>query len=308
MSEKKSYYAIIPANVRYDKRLSDKTKLLYGEITALCNEKGYCWASNKYFADLYEVSIKTISRCIQQLIECGYILSEMVYKPDSKEIDRRYLRLNFPKNGETEMTIPMDKNVHTPTPKNVQDNNTVINNTINIKERKKERQITEQEISQCIQNPPTGFEIQEASVSKTEGVAPGYTNAYSTNNLNAYSTNTKERKKERKTTYDGIVSSFTDNERLKEAIYEFIKMRKLIKKPMTDRALTMLLNRLKGFAEDVETQIKILDQSIINNWQTVYHLKEEIGKGREQTKQYIDVNDIPDDEFNILDCFGKFEI
>ena len=78
--DKPSYYAIIPANVRYDKRLTDKAKLLYGEITCLTNKTGECWASNQYFADLYEVSKQTISNTISVLIKYGYITSELIYK------------------------------------------------------------------------------------------------------------------------------------------------------------------------------------------------------------------------------------
>lgn len=63
----RSYYAIIPANVRYDDSLIPSAKLLYGEITALCNEKGYCWASNEYFANQYKVSKPTIQNWLKSL-------------------------------------------------------------------------------------------------------------------------------------------------------------------------------------------------------------------------------------------------
>jgi len=73
----KSYYAIIPADVRYDDSLTPNAKLLYGEITALCNEKGYCWASNQYFGKLYKVSNVTISKWVNQLKRAGYIFVQM---------------------------------------------------------------------------------------------------------------------------------------------------------------------------------------------------------------------------------------
>lgn len=95
MSEeiKPAFYAIIPADVRYDQNLKPNAKLLYGEITALCNERGYCWAGNEYFAKLYGVSIKTISAWVSQLVEKKYLLRKLVYKPGTKEIEARILRL-----------------------------------------------------------------------------------------------------------------------------------------------------------------------------------------------------------------------
>lgn len=74
--ESPSYFAIIPASVRYDKNLCANAKLLYGEITALCHKEGYCWASNRYFANLYDVDERTIKRWIANLEENGYIESE----------------------------------------------------------------------------------------------------------------------------------------------------------------------------------------------------------------------------------------
>lgn len=75
----KSYYAIIPAPIRYDKDLPPNAKLLYGEITALSNDKGFCWARNEYFSNLYGVSEVSISKWVNALVKKNYISSEMVY-------------------------------------------------------------------------------------------------------------------------------------------------------------------------------------------------------------------------------------
>lgn len=135
--EFRSYYAIIPANVRYDKDLTPNAKLLYGEITALCNEKGYCWASNSYFSELYGTSIRSISKWINQLIEKNYIYSKIIYKDGTKEIEKRHLYLGTVPIEENFHTprrkVPecIEENFHTPIEEKFQDNNTSFNNTFN---------------------------------------------------------------------------------------------------------------------------------------------------------------------------------
>ena len=118
----KAYYAIIPANVRYDKDLPANAKLLYGEITALTNDKGYCWATNEYFANLYGVSKISVSNWISLLVKKRYLNSEMIYREGSKEIINRYLKIFYD---------PIKENFNTPIKENFKDNNTIINNTIN---------------------------------------------------------------------------------------------------------------------------------------------------------------------------------
>lgn len=73
---KPNYYAVIPAEVRYNEKLTANSKLLYGEISALSNKKGMCWATNKYFADLYNVSEVSISKWVAQLIDQALIRTQ----------------------------------------------------------------------------------------------------------------------------------------------------------------------------------------------------------------------------------------
>jgi len=80
MQEKPSYYAILTADVRYDKNLSPMAKLLYAEITALTQKEGFAWASNQYFAELYGVHKITVSGWVKELRENGYIKVKIVDK------------------------------------------------------------------------------------------------------------------------------------------------------------------------------------------------------------------------------------
>lgn len=132
---KKSYYAVIPANVRYDEKLPMGARMLYGELTALANEKGYCWATNNYFAELYNVTTATISNWITKLEKQGHIYREIIYKKGSKEIEERRIYItpikeifNTPTKNFGE---GIKENFNTPIKKNLKENNTIFNNTFN---------------------------------------------------------------------------------------------------------------------------------------------------------------------------------
>ena len=93
MKEKPNYYAIIPAEVRYSKALIPNAKLLYAEITALCNMNGKCTASTEYFCRLYEVSKVSVQKWLKNLEDNNHIRRVNKYKLHSKQIDCRVITL-----------------------------------------------------------------------------------------------------------------------------------------------------------------------------------------------------------------------
>mgnify|MGYP003132111449 CR=1 FL=1 len=113
--EKPNYYAIIPAKVRYS-NLKPNAKLLYGEITALSGKTGYCFASNNYFSELYNVNKNTISRWISDLKRLGFITIQ-IERNSNNQITKRI--------------IGIVQKVDTPIDEKVTGNNTSINNTSN---------------------------------------------------------------------------------------------------------------------------------------------------------------------------------
>ena len=84
--------------------------------------------------------------------------------------------------------------------------------------------------------------------------------------------NTNNNKKE-KTNIDEIILTYTNNELLIETIKDFIKMRKSIKKPLTERGLKGILRNLDGLSNNDLGKIEILENSIINSWVGVFEVK-----------------------------------
>lgn len=164
--QQKSYYAIIPANVRYDKDLAPNAKLLYGEITALCNEKGYCWASNKYFAELYGVSVLSVKRWVNSLVTKGYVYRTLTYKPNSKEVDKRILSIDSGIKIDTTSVQkcydPSIKNDTSSSIKNDTDNNTSINNTFNNTNIYKEKNNKKESVNSVIAEYTESKDLQDA--------------------------------------------------------------------------------------------------------------------------------------------------
>ena len=228
--QQKAYYAIIPANVRYDKDLVPNAKLLYGEITALCNEKGYCWATNQYFAELYNVSDRTIKNWISQLVDKGYIQRSVEYREGTKEIEQRKLFIGSENNFTTlgnYVPDPKENNFTTPSEKKFPVNNTSINNTFN------------------------------------------NTNEYKEKNIKKESVNS-------------VISEYTENKDLQDALHGFVEMRNKARKPLTVRAMKLSLNKLNELALDDVTKIAIVNQSIVHSWSTFYKLQNNNNGGQRQ--------------------------
>ena len=86
--DKPGYWAVIPATVRYDPALPPNAKLLYGEITALSNAKGYCYAQNRYFSALFGLSERSVCRLLAALAKGGYLRTDVQCRPGAETVRR----------------------------------------------------------------------------------------------------------------------------------------------------------------------------------------------------------------------------
>lgn len=124
----------------------------------------------------------------------------------------------------------------------------------------------------------------------------------------------KEREKEedknnikngkRTTEFDLLINDYTNDLELRTTIYEFIKMRKAIKAPMTSNALKLMLNKLDKFSSTNEVKIAILEQSIMNSWKGIFELKKSMNK-KQQPKNKLRFDNFKGRDYDYDDLENK---
>lgn len=234
-----AYYAIIPAPVRYHPGLTAQAKLLYGEISALCNREGFCWASNSYFAKLYGVSDRSIVRMIRNLEEHNFVRSVVDRTPSGRVQGRRLFLDVSTVDGQPPdnfVTTPSRQNCHQETklspPPDKSVSSDYIYNNININNGDGEKQ------------KQASFDVRAAFAHWVQTVSEHWL--------------------------------ADDVSALLIAFDGFLESRKASKKPLkSGRALTLLCNRLGDLAQgNPATMIEMLNQAVIHGWQSVYPLSD----------------------------------
>lgn len=134
----------------------------------------------------------------------------------------------------------------------------------------------------CTENQCT--DIQCTEVQCTENQPQINTNKQSTNKQNTKELNTNEYKEKniKKESVNSVISEYTENKDLQDALHGFVEMRTKARKPLTVRAMKLSLNVLDNLAVDDVTKIAIVNQSIVHSWSTFYKLQNNNNGGQRQ--------------------------
>lgn len=107
-------------------------------------------------------------------------------------------------------------------------------------------------------------------------------NTYSTKEELLHPKNEDVGKNSKKESVNSVISSYTENKDLQDALHDFVDMRTKVRKPLTVRAMKLSLNELDKLAVDDMTKIAIVNQSIVHSWLTFYKLQNNNNGGQRQ--------------------------
>ena len=234
------YYAVIPADVRYDDNIPANAKLLYGEIAALISGEGFCYASNDYFAKVYQISERTVRALVKALQKAGYVEVELEKDAQTGQVIRRKIWLKVSSTDERPVAeiFPTpgrcfpggEEDIFQPT----------LNTNLSITNIERKNIKKEKTTKKNSSPPAEDFDPLAAFTVWIAKTFPG-------------------RDRDEKNALYLAMSRFHEN-------------RVAIKKPMKSQgAVTALTNKLKKYAgQNIDTMIDLLDTATVNGWQSVY--------------------------------------
>lgn len=171
--------------------------------------------------------------------------------------------------------------------------------------------ISERQFRTCMERLKATNEITTKTTNKYTLVTICQYDLYQSNTFETTSTTTNEMANERPTN-DQPTTTIKETKKLRNkkdtlsyslskelglSVEQFIDMRKRIKKPLTQTALDLLLNKLNGMTNTEEGKIAIINESVMNSWQGIFPLKDiRITKGLEYeraAKEWVEKKDEP---------------
>ena len=214
------FYTKINNDLLRNENLKANTKILLLVIMSYESKEGYSYPSHSRLIKETGLSKSTLIKCLKELEELGYIMSEKVAGNNNKYFIDSSIKISSSKNDSS----------------------------------------TKNNTSSSTKND-TGVVLKMVHKNKQEN-----------------------KQKNNNSDLEVIVEAYTDNKELKETIFDFIEMRKSIKKKLTERGLKGILNKLDKIALNDYEKIEILENSIMNCWQGIFEIKKEAHKGAYQSK------------------------
>lgn len=243
-----SFFTVIPATVRQDDQLSTNAKILYGDIVALANASGYCFASNQYFTETLGVTERSVTRLIAKLAERGHIRVRILRDQKSGLVTGRRIYPLF--NAHPAEDEEDDAAIH-PTKMSGRPDN-------------------------IVQIHPTKMSGHLNSIINT-----------SMDNISPYDPPEDEKPKKRGRSKDDTAArevirkwledrQLSDNAVLCERLMDFCDYRRESKKhdPLTEKGAAGLTRKLDALASgSIPAMLEMLDNAMVCGWGTVFPLK-----------------------------------
>ena len=149
------------------------------------------------------------------------------------------------------------------------------------------------------------FNRYKVSLQAIKNLDGGYKESLHSNNHKELNIKNNEKKvSKNRQSYNEQIEAYTGDEDLRQALKAFIQMRNMIKKPLTDYALSLILKKLDKLSNDDLTKTAIINQSVEHSWQGVFPLKADYKSNKPDAKP-----DIPDEPLgqNYMRDDGTFD-